>query len=132
MSEHISNGWHLDPLATELAGTYVVQLSSQGSYRAACRDCTWQQVRPSPALAEACRRSHRCPAAEVRRPVKRLRTRADLLAGALEHMGWSVADDDPRAEEFLDRFIELGRAQKNGRISRDGAHETLRREFPLR
>ena len=122
---------HVDPMTKQPATTFVLHLPEQAYYQIFCKGCAWQQIRPTLELATACRRRHECPPVSLPLQATPLRTLADLLAAALERTGWTVEADDPRAEQFLDRTIELTREQSAGRIDIDQLNETLRREFPL-
>lgn len=122
---------HVDPMTKQPATTFVLHLPEQAYYQIICKGCAWQQIRPTLELATACRRRHECPSVSLPLRATPLRTLADLLAAALERTGWTVAADDPRAEQFLTRTIELTREQSAGRINIDQLTETLRREFPL-
>jgi hypothetical protein len=122
---------HIDPVSKQPVKTYVLHVPKQAYYQILCRDCSWRQIRPTLQLATACRRQHECPPVMVNTPPFLMRTRGDFLGAALDRTGWTVAADDPRAEQFLDRTIELCREQDEGRINIDTVYETLRREFPL-
>jgi hypothetical protein len=123
---------HVDPVTKQPVSTVVFHLAKQAYYKVVCQVCDWWQVRPTLKLATACRRWHECRFAGSRSNAIRLRGRGDFLGAALERTGWTVEADDPRAEEFLDRTIELCRKQDKGQINIDTVYETLRREFPLR
>jgi hypothetical protein len=123
---------HLDPVAKQPVSSIVLHVPKQAYYWIVCKECTWQQARPTLQLATACRRRHQCPPVASDRQAPHLRTREDLLAAALERTGWTVEADDPRAASFVERVAQLVRKQDAGRINIDQLYETLRREFPLR